>query len=283
MENKEPFAFVLMPFDPEFDDLYKFGIKEPAAELSILAERVDEQIYGEGILERIYRQIDLADIVIADMTGQNPNVFYEVGYAHAKEKLCILLTASADDIPFDLKHRRHVVYGNSIASLKEQLVDELMWAKGEIENVQKSRIKVRLRQVSGDLTKTKYSADADVEIKVDLLNESDNPSAEIEAAYFYCSKGWSLYQDGKECPSAESDLPPFEKRHFLVPPLRRLGKSSWGQIVFHTKKTLAWAFKGEKLEESYKIHGKGILRLVTSEGNFDHELVIDTTAEEYPF
>lgn len=68
-----------MPFDSRFDDLYRFGIKEPAEQLGIVAERVDEQIYTESILERIYRQIDLADIIIADMSGQNSNVFYEVG------------------------------------------------------------------------------------------------------------------------------------------------------------------------------------------------------------
>ena len=98
------FAFVLMPFDKNFDDVYKLGIKEVATSLNIVAERVDEQIFQEGILERIYRQIDAADLIIADMSGQNPNVFYEVGYAHAKDKICILMTKETNDIPFDLKH-----------------------------------------------------------------------------------------------------------------------------------------------------------------------------------
>jgi len=124
-----------MPFTTEFDDTYKFGIKEPAAQLDIVAERVDEQIYSEGILDRIYRQIDLADIIIADMSGQNPNVFYEVGYAHTKGKLCIHLTTNVDDIPFDLKHRRHIVYNGSINTLKDQIIEELTWAKGEIQNI----------------------------------------------------------------------------------------------------------------------------------------------------
>jgi len=55
------------------------------------------------------------------MTGRNPNVFYEVGYAHALGKTVILLTRNTDDIPFDLKHYPHIIYGGSIAGLKDDL------------------------------------------------------------------------------------------------------------------------------------------------------------------
>jgi hypothetical protein len=52
-EKETIFAFVLMPFSEAFDDIYKVGIKETASKLGIIAERVDEQIFTEGILERI--------------------------------------------------------------------------------------------------------------------------------------------------------------------------------------------------------------------------------------
>ena len=84
-------------------------------------ERVDEQIFDERILDRIYNQIAKADVVIADMTGRNPNVFYEVGYAHALGKLTILLTQISEDIPFDLKHFPHIVYGAKISTLRDEL------------------------------------------------------------------------------------------------------------------------------------------------------------------
>jgi hypothetical protein len=283
MNDKELFAFVLMPFDPRFDDLYKFGIKGPAAELGILAERVDEQLFREGILERIYRQIDVADIVIAEMTGQNPNVFYEVGYAHGKGKLCILSTASADDIPFDLKQRRHIVHNNSIQTLKAQLTEELSWACGEIDNVRRSHVQARPQKVFGILEKTKYYASAKVYFKIDLFNDSNSPSAEIEAIYFYTSKAWRLFQEGRQCPSTDSDLIPFDRRHFITTPLRRLAKGSWAQVKFETNKTLAWALKGEELKDSYRINGRSVLRLVTAEGNFDYEVPIDVTVAEIPF
>lgn len=283
MESDSLFAFVLMPFDSSFDDVYRMGIKETAASLGIRAERVDEQIFQEGILDRIYRQIDLADVIVADMSGQNPNVFYEVGYAHAKDKLCILLTNNTDDIPFDLKHHRHIVYGSSISKLREMLFDELAWAKGEIENVKSSRIKVILNSAYGDLELKKWYAKGNIELQIDLTNTSKKASAEIEAIYFYSSKGWSLTQDGKDCPSTESDIKGFSTRHFITPPLRKLHKNSWAQLKIKTTKILSWAEEGEELKDSYKINGKAIVRLVTSEGNFDYELTIDTTCDEVLF
>lgn len=115
------FCFVLMPFTEAFDDVYRLGIKDACSNAGAYCERVDEQIFNERILDRIYNQIAKADLVIADMTGRNPNVFYEVGYAHALGKLTILLTRNADDIPFDLKHFPHIVYGTRISNLRDEL------------------------------------------------------------------------------------------------------------------------------------------------------------------
>jgi hypothetical protein len=55
-------------------------------------------------------------------------------------------------------------------------------------------------------------AEGDVEFKVDLTNESQTASPEIEALYFYSTKRWKIHQDGKQCPSTASDLPVFEQR-----------------------------------------------------------------------
>lgn len=281
--SSDIFAFVLMPFTKDFDDVYRLGIKETAESLNINAERVDEQIFQEGILERIYKQIEVADLVIADMTGQNPNVFYEVGYAHAKSKMCILMTKDAADIPFDLKHYRHIVYGNSISGLRESLAEELAWAVNEISNLKSSRIGVALKETSGLLAKTKYYARGTVTFKIDLTNETQAPSADIEAIYFYSSKGWTLAQDEHECPSTDSDIKDFSARHFLKPPLRRLHKSSWAQLKFKASRILAFATKGEELKDAYRVTDRSIVRLVTSEGNFDYEISMDVEIDDIPF
>lgn len=123
----KPFCFVLMPFDDAFDDTYELGIKEACNKAGAYCERVDEQLYEGSIVERIYNQIDKADFIIADMTGRNPNVFYEAGYAHALGKRVVLLTKNADDIPFDLKHYPHIVYEGKLTLLRDKLVKQIKW------------------------------------------------------------------------------------------------------------------------------------------------------------
>ncbi len=287
MDNPKLFAFVLMPFDKAFEDIYRLGIKGAADQFDgLVAERVDDQIFREGILERIYRQIDLADIIIADMSGQNPNVFYEVGYAHAKQKLCILLTADADDIPFDLKHRRHIIYDKSIVTLRRELVRELSWARAELDKQRQSNIKLTCQPLggSGALEKTKYFAKANIPFTIDLENTSDERDINIHAIYFYSQGLWTLFQDDKQCESAEADEPfasqGFKLRHFLQPPLQVMQKGARAQTKFNAHGILATAYKGEQLEESYHVSGRSVIRLVAAHGNFDYPIEIDVKIDE---
>ncbi|MEI7851186.1 MAG: nucleoside 2-deoxyribosyltransferase [Schlesneria sp.] len=130
----KPFVFVLMPFSADFHDVYQLGIKAAAETSGTYCERVDEQNFDGTILQRIYNQISTADIVVADMSGRNPNVFYEVGYAHALDKKVILLTRDPEDIPFDLKHYPHIIY-TSVTSLRDELAKRLRWI---VENPEKT-------------------------------------------------------------------------------------------------------------------------------------------------
>ena len=116
-----------MPFEDKFNDIYTYGIKQTCTDLNTYCERVDEQIFNERILDRIYNQIAKSDILIADMTNRNANVFYEVGYAHGLGKNVILLTQNADDIPFDLKHFPHIIYDGQIKTLSQLLKTRLEW------------------------------------------------------------------------------------------------------------------------------------------------------------
>jgi len=123
MENTtpKPYIFVVMPFAKEFDEIYESAIKPACENAGAYCERVDEQIFEEDILDWIYIQISKSDIIVGDMSQRNSNVFYEIGYAHALNKRVILLTQNANDIPFDLKHRPHIIYEGKTSLLKEQL------------------------------------------------------------------------------------------------------------------------------------------------------------------
>ena len=108
-------------------------------------------MFSGGILERIYNQISKADVIVADMTGRNPNVYYEVGYAHALGKLVILLTREADDIPFDLKHHQHIVYHGQVVNLKPLQTEKLRWAIKQVstaETAPGSSFSVRVRNTT---------------------------------------------------------------------------------------------------------------------------------------
>ena len=109
-----------MPFSSDWDNMYEFGIRSACVAAGVECARVDKQIFSESILDRIYAQMERAEIVIAEMTGHNPNVLYETGYAHGLGKRVILLTQSADDIPFDLRHHPHVVHAGSEATSRER-------------------------------------------------------------------------------------------------------------------------------------------------------------------
>ncbi len=126
--SPKPFVLVLMPFNEAFQDIYEVGIKVACRDAGAYCERVDEQMFEGSILDRIYHQIRAADIIVADMTGKNANVFYEVGYAHCLNKRVLLLTQRTDDIPFDMKHYPHIVYGDSISVLKRDLEARVRWA-----------------------------------------------------------------------------------------------------------------------------------------------------------
>src|SRR3954465_8442996 len=77
-------AFVAMPFDESFSDLFHYGLSSAVRANGLLCERIDQQGFTGDILQRMKDQIRTAKLVVADLTGGNANVFLEVGYAWGK-------------------------------------------------------------------------------------------------------------------------------------------------------------------------------------------------------
>ncbi|HKI04014.1 MAG TPA: response regulator [Thermoanaerobaculia bacterium] len=127
-------AFVVMPFAKRFNNIYRLAIQEPLRQLGLTCERADELQSTGNLLTAIYQRLQQADVIIGDMTGKNPNVFYEVGFAHGIGRDVILLTQKLTDIPSDLRLHRHIIYGTDLVKLKDELLKAVMALEAERED-----------------------------------------------------------------------------------------------------------------------------------------------------
>jgi len=76
------------------------------------------------ILARIKSRIEAASLVVADLTGSNPNVYLEVGYAWGKDRPTLLLSKKGDELKFDVRGQRCIEYTN-ITDLERKLKADL--------------------------------------------------------------------------------------------------------------------------------------------------------------
>jgi hypothetical protein len=130
-------CFILMPFRPELACVYETIQKVLVLQHRMRCLRGDD-IYAPGIImSDVWTKICEAHIVVADATDRNPNVFYEMGLAHAIGKTVIILAQREEDIPFDLRHHRIVFYEpDRLDSLEVRLfraIQPLKWDPPEIK------------------------------------------------------------------------------------------------------------------------------------------------------
>jgi len=121
---EKPHAFVAMPFSPELEDTYHYGIQGPVKSAGMLCERVDEALFDGPIIQRIKERIDTAKVVIADLSMANPNVYLEVGYAWGRGRPTVLLVRDVKELRFDVASYRCITY-KSIRDLESLLTREL--------------------------------------------------------------------------------------------------------------------------------------------------------------
>lgn len=123
--DAKPHIFVAMPFSEEMEDVYNYGIKIPVNTAGFLCERVDMLTFTGDILTRIKSRIETSSLVIADLTGANPNVYLEVGYAWGKNRPTLLLSRENYDLKFDVRGQRCIKYKN-ISDLEKKLEADLV-------------------------------------------------------------------------------------------------------------------------------------------------------------
>jgi hypothetical protein len=122
---------VMIPFSPEFDNVYGC-INDACYEIGMPCHKADDFWHHSAIIQDIFELIFRSSNVIVDFTYKNPNVFYEAGIAHALGKTVIPITQNINDIPFDLRHHRHILYQNDregLKKLKRDLISKLNFEK----------------------------------------------------------------------------------------------------------------------------------------------------------
>ena len=125
-------CFTIMPFGGWFDDYYE-RIYQAAIEAGGLTpKRADDLYRPSTVVNDIWQMTQEARIILADLTGKNPNVFYELGLAHALAKPAILVTESMDDIPFDLRSLRVLSYDKNQPDWGIKLQEDITQAIEEI-------------------------------------------------------------------------------------------------------------------------------------------------------
>jgi hypothetical protein len=118
-------VFVLMPFNEEMNNIYNNHVKKLGEELNMNIQRADDIFTPKPFMEKVWDGICAAQLIVADCTQQNPNVFYEIGIAHTVGKKVILITRSADDIPSDIKHFDTILYDEQTQDGTKKLIEKL--------------------------------------------------------------------------------------------------------------------------------------------------------------
>lgn len=123
--REQDVCFVISPFggwhDQYHSEIFCSAIKAAGLEPA----RADDLFRSSNIVHDIWHLVTTSRVLLADLTGKNPNVFYELGLAHAARKPVLLVTQSMEDVPFDLRALRVISYDVEHPSwgalLKEQI------------------------------------------------------------------------------------------------------------------------------------------------------------------
>lgn len=119
-------CFVMQPFASPLGDYYEKIYKPAIEKAGLKAVRADADIFGTGkIMDQVWDGITAAKVLVAELTTRNPNVFYELGLAHALEKPVVLVSSREDDVPFDLQHIRVIYYDVSDPFWGNKLIDKV--------------------------------------------------------------------------------------------------------------------------------------------------------------
>ena len=130
--DERPTAFIVMPSDDDFTGAYEHIITPPLEQAGyrvVLAVNMDN---AQNIMKDIIRGIADSTLIVADLTGSNRNVYYEVGIAHALGKPVILITQDISDLPFDIQSYRVIEYDERVGRHEAAIAKLKDYAEGNL-------------------------------------------------------------------------------------------------------------------------------------------------------
>lgn len=169
-------GFVIMPFGDGFDDIYKEVYAPVIKAAGLEPLRADEIYDNQPIIQDINHSIHSAKVILADVTGRNPNVNYELGAAHALGKEVIIITAKSEDVPSDYRHIRYIKYNRG----------DIDWNRKLSEAISKTlqTVLARLSQIEdeGNLVQPAFALDEESSQEYALKENIDEDVYCIEKA-----------------------------------------------------------------------------------------------------
>jgi hypothetical protein len=131
--SQQPLCFVIMPFHDPFNEYFTEIILPSGQKAGFIVQRADN-IMGPGVfMQDIANSMKEATVIIAELTGRNPNVFYELGLAHAWGKPVIMLTQRKEDVPSDLLSLKWISYSTISPTWAEKLSNDIVDALNAVK------------------------------------------------------------------------------------------------------------------------------------------------------
>jgi hypothetical protein len=184
----KPIAFVMMPYREPYETVYKAAIEGTLTGLGFEVSRGDTISRSTPFTNDVFEYTRSSELIIADVSGGNENVYYELGYAHGLNKEVILLTHdSPEDLPADTRHIRHLKYDTGNLGELRKVLEE--WVKKSSAHRLKSRKELAKTLKRGDIFEaftdaTFYLSTGDVDDRSDIINCIKNKTL-IPTKYLY--------------------------------------------------------------------------------------------------
>lgn len=125
-------CFVMMPFSEPINSYYELIFKPAIIKAKLEPIRADDLFRPSPIMSDLWKMIQDAEVVLAELTSKNANVFYELGLAHAIGKPVIMVSETMADVPFDLQQLRVLLYNKDDPKWGDILVTSIVKAINEV-------------------------------------------------------------------------------------------------------------------------------------------------------